>query len=81
MTASTVVRPVRTGTHVEDAALTLVARALLTAAAARQESRGCHVRIDHVERDDIHWGHSLQVRLDASGSPMVWRPAALAGVA
>ena len=81
VTASAVVRPVRTGTHVEDAALTLVARALLTAAAARQESRGCHVRIDHVERDDVRWGHSLQVRLDASGSPMVWRPAALAGVA
>ncbi|MFC4123318.1 L-aspartate oxidase [Nocardia rhizosphaerae] len=32
---------------VEDAALTLTARVLLTAAAARTESRGCHTRSDH----------------------------------
>ncbi len=31
---------------VEDAALTLAARALLAAAARRTESRGCHVRTD-----------------------------------
>ncbi|MBF6439084.1 L-aspartate oxidase [Nocardia cyriacigeorgica] len=31
----------------EDAALTVTARALLLAAAAREESRGCHTRSDH----------------------------------
>ncbi|WP_280236189.1 L-aspartate oxidase [Nocardia cyriacigeorgica] len=34
-------------TAVEDAALTVTARALLLAATARQESRGCHTRSDH----------------------------------
>jgi L-aspartate oxidase len=34
------------GATVQDANLVLVARALLTAAIAREESRGCHVRTD-----------------------------------
>ncbi|MBD0023968.1 L-aspartate oxidase [Gordonia pseudamarae] len=33
--------------HVEDAALTLTARAVIAAAAARTETRGSHVRLDH----------------------------------
>jgi L-aspartate oxidase len=55
----------------EAAALTLAARAVLAAAAARTESRGCHVRTDHPGRDDAHWRHSLLVRLDGSGVPEV----------
>jgi L-aspartate oxidase len=55
----------------EAAALTLAARAVLAAAAARTESRGCHVRTDHPGRDDARWRHSLLVRLDAAGRPVL----------
>jgi L-aspartate oxidase len=55
----------------EAAALTLAAQAVLAVAAARTESRGCHVRTDHPGRDDAHWRHSLLVRLDSSGLPRV----------
>jgi L-aspartate oxidase len=52
----------------EDAALTLTARALLVAATARTESRGCHTRSDHPHlRDELH--HSLPVRLGPDGRP------------
>ena len=37
---------------VEDAALTLLAQAVLAAAGTRTESRGCHVRTDFPARDD-----------------------------
>lgn len=66
---------------VEDAALTLLADALLVAAAERTESRGCHVRTDFAERDDVHWQQSLRVRLDASGAPAVLTPALASGAA
>ncbi|MGF6881137.1 L-aspartate oxidase [Nocardia sp. GAS34] len=54
----------------EDAALTLTARALLVAATARTESRGCHTRSDHPDaRDDLR--RSLPVRLGADGRPQL----------
>jgi L-aspartate oxidase len=79
--ARAVVRPLWTRKAVEDAALTLAARVLLATAAARTESRGCHLRSDHPERDDAHWRHSVRVRLDVSGQPILVAPLALRGVA
>ncbi|CAM2848890.1 L-aspartate oxidase [Saccharomonospora xinjiangensis] len=72
--------PLWTVEAVEDAALTLVARALLASASARTESRGCHVRSDHPERDDAGWRRSLTVRLNPSGQPVLADPI-LEGVA
>jgi L-aspartate oxidase len=60
---------------VEDAALTLLAAAVLAAAGTRTETRGCHVRTDHPGRDDIWQRASLQVTLDADGRPVVAAPA------
>jgi L-aspartate oxidase len=79
--AATIVRPLWTRQAVEDAALTLTARTLLTTAATRTESRGSHLRTDHPGRDDAHWRHSLRVRLDVSGQPIMVAPLALRGVA
>jgi L-aspartate oxidase len=79
--AAAIVRPLWTKAAVEDAALTLTARVLLAAAAERTESRGCHRRSDHPARDDARWRHSLRVRLDVSGQPIVVAPLALRGVA
>lgn len=56
---------------VEDAALTLLAQAVLAAAGTRRETRGCHVRTDFPQRDDTHQQASLPVRLDADGRPVV----------
>ncbi|EIE98126.1 L-aspartate oxidase [Saccharomonospora glauca] len=66
--------PLWTVEAVEDAALTLVARALLAAATARTESRGCHVRHDHPERDDRRWTRSQTIRLNPSGQPVLTDP-------
>ncbi|MBF6387958.1 L-aspartate oxidase [Nocardia farcinica] len=52
----------------EDGALTLTARVLLLAAAARRESRGCHTRSDHPATDDA-LRHSIPIRLDPDGHP------------
>jgi L-aspartate oxidase len=56
---------------VEDAALTLLAQAVLAAAGTRTESRGCHVRTDFPERDDVWQRASLELTLDAAGRPVV----------
>ena len=56
---------------VEDAALTLLAQAVLAAAGTRTESRGCHVRTDFPARDDVWQRASNEVRLDAAGRPVV----------
>ena len=63
---------------VEDAALTLLAQAVLAAAGTRTESRGCHVRTDHPGRDDVWQGESLEVVLDATGRPAVRTAAVVA---
>ncbi|SDH78935.1 L-aspartate oxidase [Actinokineospora alba] len=78
---SAVVRPLDTREAVEDAALTLVARSLIASAAARTESRGCHVRTDFPVRDDANWRRSLVVRLNPSGQPVLAAPTALRGAA
>ncbi|QJY49499.1 L-aspartate oxidase [Pseudonocardia broussonetiae] len=56
---------------VEDAALTLLAQAVLAAAGTRTESRGCHVRTDFPTRDDVWQRASLEVALDEAGRPVV----------
>ncbi|MDM7488262.1 L-aspartate oxidase [Rhodococcus sp. CSLK01-03] len=50
----------------EDAALTVAARALTLAAGARTESRGCHTRSDHPDTDPAQ-RRSLETRLDGDG--------------
>ncbi len=54
--------------------MTLVARAVLAAASAREETRGCHVRHDRPERDDRIWQRSQTVRLNPSGQPVLTDP-------
>lgn len=49
----------------ETANLHLVARVLVAAALRRAETRGCHWREDHPERDDPGWQRHLVVTLDA----------------
>jgi L-aspartate oxidase len=73
-------RPVQTPREAEDAGLTLVAAALLAAATARTETRGCHVRTDH-PRTATCWRHSITVVLDDVGAPVVAQPMLVGGVA
>jgi L-aspartate oxidase len=56
---------------VEDAALTLLAQAVLAAAGTRTESRGAHVRTDFPSRDDVWQRVSNEIRLDGTGRPVV----------
>ncbi|WP_304118787.1 L-aspartate oxidase [Mycolicibacterium bacteremicum] len=65
--------PVTDRATVENAALTLTARAVTAAAQARTESRGCHHRGDHPDTDAAQ-AQSLTVRLDESGDPIVVAP-------
>jgi L-aspartate oxidase len=78
---STQDRPLRTHQDVEDAALTLVAQALVAAAERRTESRGCHVRADHPVRHDETWQRSQLIRLSPSGQPVLADPVAAMGAA
>lgn len=72
--------PLWTHAAVEDAALTVVAQALLAAAVRRTESRGCHVRTDFPARDDGRRRSQL-IRLSPSGQPVLADPIPLEGVA
>lgn len=77
---SAVDSPLATRTRAEDAALTLVARALIASAAERTETRGCHVRTDHPHTDPA-WARTLPVRLTPSGQPVHAGPALLQAAA
>ncbi|MFF7407740.1 L-aspartate oxidase [Streptomyces murinus] len=48
--------------------LLCVARVLVAAAQLREETRGCHWREDHSERDDAHWRRHIVVTLDPDRS-------------
>ena len=63
--SATTPRPVGHRASGEDAALTLVAQAVLAAAGTRTETRGCHVRTDFPETDDTYQRRSLLVGLTA----------------
>ncbi|MGH3700622.1 MAG: L-aspartate oxidase [Pseudonocardiaceae bacterium] len=73
-------RRLRTPCDAEDAGLTLAAVAVLAAATARTETRGCHVRIDH-PRTTARWRRSIVVVLDDTGAPVLAEPALVGGVA
>ncbi|EPH39735.1 putative L-aspartate oxidase [Streptomyces aurantiacus JA 4570] len=44
--------------------LLCVARVLVAAALRREETRGCHWREDHADRDDEAWGRHIVIRLN-----------------
>jgi len=54
-------RPITDRASLEDAALTLIAQAVLAAAGTRTETRGCHVRTDFPHTDDGYQRGSLLV--------------------
>ncbi|MEC4016876.1 L-aspartate oxidase [Streptomyces sp. H27-D2] len=51
--------------------LLLVARVLVAAAVRREETRGCHWREDHPDRDDETWRRHLVVRLTPDRSLVI----------
>jgi L-aspartate oxidase len=65
--AVTTTLPLDSRAAVEDAAITLLAQAVLAAAGTRTESRGCHVRTDFQRTDDVHQRESLLVSLGTDG--------------
>ncbi|MFD9699626.1 L-aspartate oxidase [Lentzea sp. NPDC059081] len=77
---STVDKQLESRELVEDAALTMAARALIAAAQERTESRGCHVRTDFTERSQA-WQRSQLVRLTPTGQPVLADPVLAEGVA
>ncbi|MEU4999834.1 L-aspartate oxidase [Streptomyces sp. NPDC021622] len=52
--------------------LLCVARVLVAAAQRREETRGCHWREDHADRDDAAWRRHIVVRLNADRTLAVW---------
>jgi L-aspartate oxidase len=72
-------RRIQTARDAEDAGLTLAAAAVLAAAAARTESRGCHLRTDHPRAANRR--RSIAVVLDDAGTPVLAEPALVGGVA
>ena len=74
-------RAVTSRRDVEDAALTVLAQAVLAGAGTRTESRGCHVRTDFPRTDDRYQRCSLVVRLTERGLRLDPADAVLAGAA
>ncbi|NLU67957.1 L-aspartate oxidase [Streptomyces sp. HNM0574] len=61
-------KPAEPGVETWEASnLHLVARVLVAAASRRAETRGCHWREDHPERDDTDWRRHLVVTLPGPG--------------
>ena len=60
-------RPVTGRRDVEDAALTLLAQAVLAGAGTRTETRGCHVRTDFPRTDDRYQREQPDGRGSTSG--------------
>ncbi|MGH3785124.1 MAG: L-aspartate oxidase [Pseudonocardiaceae bacterium] len=73
-------RRLRTPRDAEDAGLTLAAAAVLAAATARTESRGCHLRTDH-PCTASQWRRSIAMVLDDTGVPVPAEPALVGGAA
>ncbi|MGH3793988.1 MAG: L-aspartate oxidase [Pseudonocardiaceae bacterium] len=73
-------RALRTPADAENAGLTLAAAAVLAAATARTESRGCHLRTDH-PRTAPEWRRSITVTLDETGAPVPAEPMRVGGAA
>ncbi|MGH3906187.1 MAG: L-aspartate oxidase [Pseudonocardiaceae bacterium] len=78
--AASTERTVRTAADAENAGLTLAAAALLAAATARTESRGCHLRTDY-PHSRPEWRRSITVTLDDTGAPVAAEPALVGGAA
>ncbi|MEV6796085.1 L-aspartate oxidase [Streptomyces sp. NPDC051320] len=69
-TAEPEVKPAEPGVEAwETTNLLCVARVLVAAALRREETRGCHWREDHADRDDTDWRRHLIVRLRPDRSP------------
>ncbi|HEU0089380.1 MAG TPA: L-aspartate oxidase [Pseudonocardiaceae bacterium] len=77
---ATSLRPVCTPADAERAALTLAAAAVLAAATARTETRGCHLRTDYPDPMP-QWRRSITVTLDDTGLPVAVEPALVGGAA
>jgi L-aspartate oxidase len=73
-------RPMQTPRDAENAGLTLAAAAVLAAATARTETRGCHVRTDH-PRTAARWRRCITVVLNDAGVPVLAQPRLVGGVA